>query len=78
MKWPIWHQVCRFVGSRWDLRFAKEEKGPCRKANGTHWEGFKLSLKESRGDSKPSHDKVWDGTAILEGLGASRCRDLLP
>ena len=26
----------------------------------------------SEGDSEPSHDKVWDGIARLEGQGASR------
>lgn len=44
------------------------EKSP----SGAHWEGFKLCLKGVEGDSEPSHDKLWDGIARLEGQGVSR------
>lgn len=60
------------------MPFSKGKKGPWGKASWTYWKGFKLGVNGDGEDSKPSHDKVWDGTAILEGLGASRCRDLLP
>ena len=40
--------------------------------NGTNWEDFKLGLKGDEGGNEPSHGKVWDGIAILEGQGASR------
>ena len=32
----------------------------------THGEGYKLSMKRERGDSEPSHHKVWDGITVVE------------
>ena len=29
-------------------------------------------MKEDRGDSEPSNDKVWEGRTILEGQGTDR------
>ena len=55
----------------WGLPYSKGVEGPWENANRSHWEGFKLGLKWDRG-SEPSHDKVWDGIARVEGQGASR------
>jgi len=44
------------VGTGWNLPFSKGEKGPWGKASEAHWEGFKLGVKGSRGDSEPSHE----------------------
>ena len=60
------------MGTRWSSPFSKGEKTPWTKASRGHWEGIKLGLKGDRGGSEPSHDKVWDGVAVLEGQGASR------
>lgn len=32
-----------------------------------HTQGFKIGLKGMGASSKPARDKVWDGTARLEG-----------
>lgn len=48
------------------------ENGPCRKARGTHWEGFKPDVNGAGGrDREPFHGKVWEGISILERQGAS-------
>ena len=56
----------------WGSPFSKGEKGPWGKCSRAHWEGCKLGVRGSRGNSEPSLGEVWEGIAILEGQGASR------
>jgi len=55
----------------WGSPFSKGEKGPWGKCRRAHWEGGKLGVRGSRGNSEPSLGEVWEGIAILNGQGAS-------
>ena len=57
------------MGIRWGSPFSKGEKSPWGKANGAHWEGFKLGLKGDWGNSEPSRGKVFPWETVLMGKG---------